>query len=228
MTIQEMHVAIDLGLQKVSSYQFDNFLPEEIDFFINKMTDRFVKDVFSKWGDYKQLGFEAIQKRLDDIRVLITKAESTFDNESFEDSASLPLDYYFAVNLRAEFHEKNCGKNQATTNDSTRKDVVRIVEQDQLYKLLKNPFASPNNQNTPIAVFEGNEIRIFCNKLSILKSYCLEYIRKPKECSISLCVDIELPVHTHQEIVDLTIKHMLEVIESQRYQSNSIEHSEKE
>lgn len=227
MTIIEMHRAVDLGLQKVSSYQFDNFLPEEIDFFLNKMQDRFVKDVISKWGDPKRLGFEAIQKRLDDIRVLITDAESSFIGESYEDSASLPADYCYAVNLRAKIYEKDCGKSQATTSSSEVKKNVRIVEQDMLYKLIDNPFASPD-KNSPLAVFEGNNIRIICNKLSILKSYCLEYIRKPAEMSLSLCTDCELPTHTHQEIVDLTIKHMLETIESQRYQSNSIEHSEKE
>ena len=227
MTIAEMHTAVDLGLQKVSSYQYDNFLPQEIDFFLNKMQDRFVKDVFSKWGDPKQLGFEAIQKRLDDIRVLITKAESSFGQSSYEDFASLPEDYCYAVNLRAKMYKENCGKTQATTSSAESLESVRIVEQDMLYKLLQNPFASPN-KNTPIAVFEGNSIRIICNKLSILKSYALEYIRKPVKMDLSLCIDCELPTHVHQEIIDLTIKHMLETIESQRYQSNSVEHSEKE
>jgi hypothetical protein len=227
MTISEMHTAVDLGLQKVSSYQYDNFLPQEIDFFLNKMQDRFIKDVFSKWGDNKRLGFEAIQKRLDDIRMLITKAESSFGQSSYEDFASLPDDYCYAVNLRANIYKENCGKSQATTSSTESLESVRIVEQDMLYKMLKNPFASPNG-NTPIAVFEGNSIRIISNKLSILKSYALEYIRKPVKMDLSLCIDCELPEHTHQEVVDLTIKHILEAIESQRYQTNSVEHNEKE
>ena len=37
MTVQEMHHAVEQGLQKVASNSFDTFLPEEMDFALNKM-----------------------------------------------------------------------------------------------------------------------------------------------------------------------------------------------
>ena len=71
MTVQELHYAIDQGLQKVGSYAYDNFLPDEIDFWLNRAQERFIKDRAFAHSDQKQLGFVANQKRLDDLREIM-------------------------------------------------------------------------------------------------------------------------------------------------------------
>ena len=43
MTVQEMHYAVDQGLQKVASSVYDYFLSEEIDFWLNRSQERFIK-----------------------------------------------------------------------------------------------------------------------------------------------------------------------------------------
>ena len=52
MTISEMHMAINLGVQKVASFQVDTILIEEMDLEINKSIERFVNQRYNKFGKY--------------------------------------------------------------------------------------------------------------------------------------------------------------------------------
>jgi hypothetical protein len=100
------------------------------------------------------------------------------------------------------------------------------VEQDKVYELLRNPF-STSTVNSPVATISSEDITVFQDiKKFILKGVELDYIRKPEKIGLSSSQDCELAEHTHHEIVDMTVKHILEVIESPRYQSNAAEESQ--
>lgn len=222
MTVQEMHYAVDQGLQKVGSFVYDTFLEEELDFFLNKMQERFIKDRVFKTSDPKRLGFSLNQKRLDDIRSIIEIdfVDTNVGNASAEyQRYDLPIDYLYLVNLRARLTPSHC--------DSTvlKKVPARVVEQDKLYEMLRNPFAK-SLATTPVASLTLEDITVFQTEKFILKGVEVDYIRKPENISLSLSQDCELAEHTHHEIVDMTVKHILEVIESPRYQGNSIEESQ--
>ena len=96
MTVAEMHFAVEQGLQKVGSNSFDTFLPEELDFALNKMQERFIKQRFLSKSDPKQSGYYGTQKRIDDLRVLtildysddVSTMSATVDHEDFD----LPTD----------------------------------------------------------------------------------------------------------------------------------------
>lgn len=217
-----MHYAVDQGLQKVGSYVYDTFLEEEIDFFLNKMQERFIKDRVFRTSDPKRLGFSLNQKRLDDIRVILEVdfIDINAGNPNVEyQRYDLPIDYLYLINIRARLTPSHC--------DSTvlNKVPARVVEQDQLYELLRNPFAK-SLATTPIATISTEDITIFQGEKFILKGVELDYIRKPEQISVSSSQDCELAEHTHHEIVDMTVKHILEVIESPRYQSNSAEEAQ--
>ena len=222
MTVQEMHYAVDQGLQKVGSFVYDTFLPEEIDFFLNKMQERFIKDRVFRTSDPKRLGFSLNQKRLDDVRSII---EIDFVDTNVGSSLveyqryDLPIDYLYLINLRVRLTPSHC--------DSTvlKKVPARVVEQDKLYEMLRNPFAK-SLPTTPIATITSEDFTVFQNEKFILKGVELDYIRKPQIIGLSSSQDCELAEHTHHEIVDMSIKHILEVIESPRYQGNSIEESQ--
>lgn len=222
MTVQEMHYAIDQGLQKVGSYVYDTFLEEEIDFFLNKMQERFIKDRVFKTSDPKRLGFSLNQKRLDDIRVILEIDfidTNTGDANAEYQRYDLPVDYLYLINLRARLTPSHC--------DSTvlNKVPARVVEQDKLYEMLRNPFAK-SLPTTPVAAINSEDITIYQTKKFILKGVELDYIRKPEKIDLSSSQDCELAEHTHHEIVDMTVKHILEIIESPRYQSNSAEEAQ--
>ena len=106
MTVAEMHFAVEQGLQKVGSNSFDTFLPEELDFSLNKMQERFIKQRFWNKSDPKQSGYYGTQKRIDDLRVLtvldysddVSAMSVIVDHEDFD----LPTDYMFLVNSRVK------------------------------------------------------------------------------------------------------------------------------
>ena len=116
MTIQEMHIAVNLGVQKIASFQVDNLLPQEIDHELNDAMESFIKQRYSPMGNKYRKGFEQSQKRIDDLRNLVVtnRINSIFNGETitgfFVDRAPLPLDYMFLVSVLAETWYKCPGK----------------------------------------------------------------------------------------------------------------------
>ena len=77
MTVGDMHIAVNLGVQKIASFQADGLLPEEIDFELNTAMRRFISQRYNKQGNKYQRGFEQSQKRLDDLRHLVEDYTTT-------------------------------------------------------------------------------------------------------------------------------------------------------
>jgi hypothetical protein len=229
LTVQELHYAFDQGLQKVGSYAYDNFLPEEIDYWLNRAQERFIKDRAFIFSDQKQAGFEANQKRLDDLKNIISldylDDAAPAAGVAFQEY-NLPLDYLYLINIRASIRKDRC--NPATLSSPQDITPVRIVNNREVYFLQKDPFAR-SNVDSPSAVLFERDIKVFQNNESfILEGIYLDYIRQPEIISLQLNQTSELSEHTHQEIVDIAVKTILEAIESPRYQSNLNELSQSE
>lgn len=109
-----MHIAVNLGVQKIGSFQVDNLLPEEIDHELNLAQRRFIKQRYSATSNVKRVGFEQSQKRLDDLRNLIEDfyspipsfMGSVYSTRSNKDvlayRTKFPTDYMHLVNIRAK------------------------------------------------------------------------------------------------------------------------------
>ncbi len=112
-----MHIAVNLGVQKIGSFQVDNLLPEEIDHELNLAQRRFIKQRYSNLSNAKRQGFEQSQKRLDDLRNLLEDYffhlpsymgaiyTSTSYNDIFAYRVKLPTDYMHLINVRAKIFE---------------------------------------------------------------------------------------------------------------------------
>ena len=230
MTVQEMHYAVDQGLQKVASSVYDYFLADEVDFWLNRAQERYIKQRLYRATDPKKIGFEGNVKRMDDLRMLITAdytdgvtPDATVNFINFD----LPIDYMFLVNARVTFHVNHCGEQVDTADPESTRDL-RIVEQDKVYQHQQNPFAKTKAEY-PLAVVYDDEVRVFQdNERFILKTLHLDYLRQPVDITLSTSVDCELAEHTHHEIVDLAVKSIIEAIESPRYQTTSIEQQQSE
>ena len=111
MTIEEMHIAVNLGVQKIASFQVDNLLPQEIDHELNNSMNRFIKQRYSPMGNKYRRGFEQSQKRIDDLRALVvdSRTKCFYVGESLTgykiDRAPLPMDYMFLVNAVADNYQ---------------------------------------------------------------------------------------------------------------------------
>jgi len=230
MTVQEMHYAVDQGLQKVASSVYDYFLAEEVDFWLNRAQERYIKQRLYGQTDPKGLGFEGNVKRMDDLRMLISvdytdgvQPNSAVDFVNFD----LPIDYMFLVNARVTFHVNHCGE-QVDAQDPEATRDLRIVEQDKVYQHQQNPFAKTRAEY-PLAIVYDDEIRVYQDSEKfILKTLHMDYLRQPVDITLSTSVDCELAEHTHHEIVDLAVKSIIEAIESPRYQTTSIEQQQSE
>ncbi len=101
-TVQEMHIGLDLLLQKVNSKALDSFEPEEKDWALNEEVLRFVKQRISAFSNDKHKGFQDGQKRFDDLKPLITPAIlPAYVRDSNSVFNYLPSDYLTLINDRS-------------------------------------------------------------------------------------------------------------------------------
>lgn len=225
MTVQEMHTMVAVKLQKLNSYAYDDFSPEEIDLILNDAQLRFIKNRMSKESDPKRIGYEGNQKRLNDIRTLLTVFEHAFDplpGAGEAKDVTLPENFFLedSSSVRTRF-----SLDTAAPDSMLRVIPVRIVETHRFEEDMQNPFRKTLATSLPGKI-EGDKLHIECDKRFILVSLRLNYVRIPRKIRLSSdenSVDCELPKHTHPEIVDLAVSQILELIESQRYQSSKID-----
>jgi hypothetical protein len=116
MNIKEMHVSVQTEMNKVNSFLFDTFQPQEIDSAINKMILFFVNQRYSSSSNLKRKGFEMSQKRIDDLRTLVvsnytefTPLPETYDPDyTSKVQFFFPGDYYHNVATRFRVSYDTC------------------------------------------------------------------------------------------------------------------------
>ena len=376
MNVQQMHLAVQQGVDKINSLQADVLLSQEIDIELNKSVIKFVNTRYGKNNVYRK-GFEQSQKRIDDLRSLVTEYEgpATFKEQLSDnvwvDTFSLPYNYMYLVSqLSKVVSRKNCrsinfnvdtittgnlnpyfriGLSEFVLNDNYEiadsivlyediddltsgqltvwsnsnnllfpQDIGQVVsdvianpptgieiyweqfdslhfpgefivtintdiinwfewdasvgtvstlaslnsssvvlkevtgnnavtdynekrvsahhpsgtitntvsntyvQHDDIFTLLNDPF-NTTKKTDPLTTIRGNNIDIYTNDIFIIDMVKITYIRKPKEISLSLGIDCELPDHTHQSIVDMTVSSILEGISDPRYKTHEAE-----
>ena len=225
MTVQEMHYEVKLKLNKVDSQDYENLIVPEIDWYLNEAQDIFIKQRYGI-SNNKRRGFEASQKRIDDLRQIVVKGRilpfttSTSDLNAFE--ACLPTDYLFYIRSRLSISKGDCGD----------KDGVSAlqIQHDDLNEVLNDPFYSPSFEweEVPV-VFMGNNstsctfgaVLGYSDGTFALNNLRLDYLRHPLRISWANGItggytypngnpaaglqNCELAEHTHHEIVDIAV-----------------------
>lgn len=102
MYVKEMHIEVDLSLQKIASNRTRKLLPQEIDWLLNKCMDRFIRTRARPKmmpNGAKTGGFEMIQDDVDAIKALIRPGivlpAYRFDDRRVQ--AALPGDYMYLL-----------------------------------------------------------------------------------------------------------------------------------
>ena len=98
----------------------------------------------------------------------------------------------------------------------------RFSQQDDIFALLSDPF-NTTKYTSPLTTMRGRSLDIYTSDIFIIDTVKITYIREPQEISLSLGIDCELPEHTHQEIVAMTVSSILEAVSDPRYQSAAME-----
>lgn len=117
MDITEMHLNIDLELNKLNSNLYEIILPQEKDYFLNRAQERFIKQRYGALSNSKREGFEMSQKRIDDLRNLLVP--NYYDKcfrlpvTDFDYTNKLkfyfPGDYMFLTSSRSKMKHNYCG-----------------------------------------------------------------------------------------------------------------------
>ena len=105
--------------------------------------------------------------------------------------------------------------------------VNKFIQQDDIFTLLDDPF-NTTKYTSPLTTIRGGVIDIYTSAIFIIDTIKITYIRNPQRISLPLGISCELPEHTHQEIVDMTVSSILEGISDPRYKSHQLEVSKNE
>ena len=136
------------------------------------------------------------------------------------DDTSVVLQSATGLSSEIDYNERRVAAN----SDDTQSIVVgnSFIQHDDIFTLLSDPFNTTKHTD-PLTTIRGNSIDIYTNAIFIIDSVKITYIRNPKKISLSLGIDCELPEHTHQTIVDMTVSSILEGISDPRYQTHQLE-----
>lgn len=139
------------------------------------------------------------------------------------DSIGTNLESVIAKNSGIAFNEKR------DPVESTERLTVSntFIQQDDIFTMLQDPFNTTKHTD-PLTTIRGNEIDIYTSDIFIIDTVKITYIRNPRNISLTLGIDCELPIHAHQEIIDMTVGSILEGISDPRYKSQQIEISKNE
>lgn len=222
MTIQEIHNRIRLLYDQFDSNQYANFEDVELDDLINQTVVSYVKTRYTG-NNYLRASAEEIQKRIDDLRLLIQ--QSTIGSPVVSagytnaDQYTLPADYWFLLNAKAKVSfTDNCGN--ALTVDSP----VKMVTHDEsgFDSDSSNPFKRPANKYVN-GIMHDNFLVILHGPNVSTTEVQIAYIQEPTPVNLATNTTIPLADHTHEEIVELTVARMLEIAESRRVQTHPMQ-----
>jgi len=110
---------------------------------------------------------------------------------------------------------------------------ITYIQHDDLHGLLKDPFNRPG-RNSMFGVFTHKAIELYTLSNSSVSAYLIpdsvkiKYLRTPLPMSFRNNIGCELPQHTHEEIVAMTVSSILEGFSDPRYRTQTAELNKQE
>lgn len=93
----------------------------------------------------------------------------------------------------------------------------RLTASEDLYRLLRHPFNKTAIRN-PLSNLSSSYLFVYNDGQFVIDEIKIDYIRQPRQISLSLAQSCELPHHTHQEIVDIAVEYILYATSNPRAQ----------
>jgi hypothetical protein len=234
MTIGEAHIMYKLLLDKLDSLALGDIYPREIDDILSLAQERFVKQRYGILNN-KRDSFEESRKRVDDLKMIVTDFNLLLDDSYYNKFNTVTMTYqidyslipkhWFTLRQMAVVTDLNCKCEPCTFIGN-----IREVQTDDYVQLKRDPFNTPTLEY-PLALSKDYIDIDFGQRIDFLKYsvyYQNRYIRKPSRVSLVDNITFELSDHTHQEIVELAVNVTLEMIESQRFQTQKLLLTEQE
>lgn len=223
MTRDELHIAfkieMDKNSQSVAYGGCPAFLPEEVDYWLNKGYYDVLITKFSGQNS-TETAFEGSVKRIADLERLV-KTDSSIPVNLTEGTNKLVL-----ANLLNR-NEDNSGRMffiDAVLHWGDKQAVVELVS----HEIARNFTKTYNNNpwiEKPVATLQDNSLIIYVDPIEMTGSYTVDitYVKHP-----TLITDLpsetgltEVPEYVQNEIVNKAVQLALDNIESQRVQIKS-------
>ena len=204
--------------------------------FLNEAIDKFYKTRQSGVNG-KSEGFEQSQKRIDDLRTLVSAQKYTkdttitkIDNNTY--TVDLPNDYsvllgdtagILPIGINECWETDDNGKyviKKADTIEATVETIDRQLNNSLSEHLLKYCTARP------LKLIQGNKILLFTDGEYEVAEYTITYLSKPTMLDSQNITNDEytsLPEHTHIEIVKMAVQLYLATKPMQHYSAYSAE-----
>lgn len=200
------------------------------EYFLNSALDKFWKTRYSALNT-KQEGFEQTQKRIDDLRTLVTETtlEPTIISNT-EYMVELPKDYVLLLGDTAGIAPANNVDNKCWEKDEIGQYIIhysdtiegKIETVDRIKENSLSEFHLRYTKAKPIKLIIGNNIKLITDGQYKVSEYIMQYLRKPTHIDIHTNPFAEyddMPEHTHLEIVKLAAQLYIENQADNRYQT---------
>jgi hypothetical protein len=178
MNIDQMHVAVKMGLDKTEGLSYPAFEVEELDFWLNEAIDRYVKTRYSGMN-VKGESFEQSQKRTE-------AGTSDKPNSYLIPVASFPTNYMLFLN-----DEVSITFNHEVTGASTTIRTYPIPCTSDTYSTMVNDPYSEHRLHLstarPLRMFTAKGVELICDGTKYtVPYYYMKYLRKPARVNYAL------------------------------------------
>jgi hypothetical protein len=205
MDIGTMHLAFDLGLQRLGSNAFDNILPEEKDLYLNDTIQKYVevqRDIL--WGPNSPAATKAGESlsTLTKLREynLIRVEGRTYEYKTTPDknySTAPPVYLFITGEVRSD----------------TRRWVATLSSELDYQQYLPSEAGAPIFRKFPV-IQRGSEFRVVVSSdiKDTPRKMAVTYLKAPATVKLDHenagagSVNCDLPTHVHQQIVDMAVE----------------------
>lgn len=210
MTAAQLHVAINTRLQQVGAHVNDDFLIDEVDYYLTAAQREIVVNrVQQSAGDPAQLAVNDIRPLISEQVLLPLFDATTFpagvDNEYY---CPYPDDYIMWLSSET-------GLTRTADPEIATKEYVQnqTITETQIAQFRTNTEHKPHIRNPRVLVRE-DFLHVFCDYQTTLVDQKITYVRFPlnivlDEADDFLNQDPELPDHMHEEIIERALQKML-------------------
>jgi hypothetical protein len=235
MKFIELQEAFELEINVLDD-AFKKPKSSDTEWWLNRGLEKFWKTRYSGIN-YKQKGFEQNQKRIDDLRTLVTEKLYTDDIVTASKSqynVTLPDNYVVLLGDTAGIAPADGAINDCWETDEDGEYVVKTADTieatiETVDRQLENSLSEHHLRYCkakPIKLLYGNHIQLYTDGNYKVAKYNILYLRRPEYIDIhSNPFDeyTDMPEHTHAEIVKIAAQMYLENQANPRIQTHDAE-----
>lgn len=211
----------------------------DTEWWLNRGLEKFWKTRYSGMNT-KSIGFEQDQKRIDDLRTLVKTVSiipTKVTNKQY--SIDIPDDYVILLGDTVGIQPSDDSHNACWEVDEDGEFVTKYSDTiessiETIDRQLSNSLSEhilKYCSARPLKLIQGNSVYLYTDGQYKISDYQLTYLRNPEKINIHLNPFdeyVDMPEHTHSEIVKIAAQMYIENQSNQRVNTHNAEVQEME